>query len=246
MDKSFLTIEVIEKEIDTKERSVKHYISKKNIDRGGDIVLPDSINEKNYKKNPIVLFNHNMDVPIGKSLWRKTTDEGVLAKTQFGSTPFADDVFQLNKEGILNAWSIGFIPNKWEWDEEAKITTFTDIELLEYSSVSIPMNQDAVTEGLKMVKSMEIKSILEKQAKESEMKTQIESFHKELKELRDLYNKLSELTNETYIEDLEKAEQEILQLRNEIEVIKNKLSTGTLDSKRVFDEALRKAVGDVS
>src|SRR3989304_5446049 len=163
MDKSFLTIEHQEKKIDVQERSITHYISKKSVDRIGDIVLPDSIDDKNYKKNPIVLFNHHGDLPIGKSLWRKPDLDGVLAKTQFGTTPTADDVYQLNKEGILNGWSIGFIPRKWEFNEKDKVTTFTDIELLEYSSVSVPMNQDAVSEGLKMVKSAEIKEILNKQ-----------------------------------------------------------------------------------
>ena len=241
-----LTIEIVEKEINSKERSIKHYISKKNIDRGGDIVLPDSINDKNYAKNPIVLFNHNGDRPVGKSLWRKADGEGVLSKTQFGTTPDADDIYLLNVEGILNAWSIGFIPKKWDWDEEAKVTTFTDIELLEYSSVSVPMNQDAVSEGLKMVKSIEVKKVLEDQIKGVEMKTKIDSFNVELKGLRDLYNKLAELTSETYIEDLEKAEKEILELRSEIELIKDRLSAGTLDSKKVMDAALAKAIGDVS
>lgn len=241
-----LTIEIVEKEIDSKERSIKHYISKKTVDRGGDIVLPDSINDKSYAKNPIVLFNHNGDRPVGKSLWRKADDEGMLSKTQFGTTPDADDIYLLNVEGILNAWSIGFIPKKWDWDEEAKTTTFTDIELLEYSSVSVPMNQDAVTEGLKMVKSIEVKKVLEDQIKRTEMKTKMESFNVELKGLRDLYNKLAELTSETYIEDLEKAEREILELRREIELIKDKLSAGTLDSKKVMDAALEKAIRDVS
>ena len=108
------------------------------------------------------------------------------------------------------------------------------------------MNQDAVTEGLKMVKSIEVKKVLEEQIKGAEMKTKIDSFNIELKGLRDLYNKLAELTSETYIEDLEKAEKEILELRSEIELIKDKLSVGTLDSKKVFDEALKRAVGDVS
>lgn len=231
-------IQVLEKEVNVKERSVTHYISKKTLDRGKDIVLPDSIDDKNYAKNPIVLFNHNGNVPVGRSMWRKPDDDGVLAKTQFGTTPMADDIYQLNKEGILNAWSIGFMPKKWDFDEETHITTYTDIELLEYSSVSVPMNQDAVTEGLKMVKSFEVKELFEKQIEENEVKDRLNSFDKELKELRDLYNKLSEMTNSNYIEDLEEAEKQILELKQAINLIKNNLSVETLGSRKVFDEIL--------
>lgn len=246
MDETYLTIEVQEKKIDTKERSVTHYISKKSLDRGGDIVLPDSIKDENYKKNPIVLFNHNSNYPIGKSLWRKSEEEGVLAKTQFGSTPFADDIYQLNKEGVLNAWSIGFIPKKWDFDQEAKITTFTEIELLEYSSVSIPMNQDAVTEALKMVKSNSVKEILTNQIEGSKLKTQIESFTKELNEIKELYNKLSALINQDHLEDLEKAEKEILEIREEIKELKKTLSVGTLGKDELVDSITKRLSGKVS
>jgi HK97 family phage prohead protease len=246
MDKSFLTVECQEKKLDVNERSVTHYISKKTLDRGGDIVLPDSIDDKNYKKNPIVLFNHNGDLPVGKSLWRKSDGDGVLAKTQFATTPLADDVYQLNKEGVLNAWSIGFIPRKWEFNEKDRVTTFTDIELLEYSSVSVPMNQDAVTEALKMVKTIEVKEVLNKQIEETKMIQEIQSFKKELKDLRDLYNQLLELTSKTELEDLEKAERKILELEKEIQLIKEKLSVGTLDKKAFVKETVAKLVGDVS
>lgn len=246
MDKSFLTIETQEKKLDTKERSVTHYISKKTVDRIGDVVLPESIDDKSYTKNPIVLFNHNHNLPVGKSLWRKADTDGMLAKTQFGTTPMADDVYQLNKEGILNAWSIGFIPRKWDFDEKSKVTTFTDIELLEYSSVSVPMNQDVVTEGLKMVKSAEIKDILSKQIEDSQIMSELTNFKKELKELRDLYNQLSELTHKDYVEDLEQAERKILELEQEINLIKTKLSVGTLDKDKFIADAMKKLIGDVS
>jgi hypothetical protein len=182
---------------------------------------------------------------VGKSLWRKSDGDGVLAKTQFANTPFADDVYQLNKEGVLNAWSIGFIPRKWEFDEKGKITTFTDIELLEYSSVSVPMNQDAVTEGIKMCKTFEVKELLNKQIEESKMTQEILSFKKELKDLKDLVNERSELLSKDYLEDLEKAERRILELEKEIKLIKDKLSVGTLD-KKAFIKEVTSLIGDVS
>ncbi|MCP4394551.1 MAG: hypothetical protein GY804_09840 [Alphaproteobacteria bacterium] len=244
-----LTFDIEDKTFDKKERSVKHWISKTSLDRGKDIVLPEALDETNYRKNPIVLFNHNSDAPIARNAWLEYEDDGVLAKTIFGTTPFADDIYLLNLEKILNAWSIGFLPKTWDYDQEARVTTYTLADLLEYSNVSVPMNQDAVTEGLKMVKSMEVKEVLEGIEKEHEIKIQLENHGKEIGELKNLCTKFSERTSEPYVEDLEKAEREILELRNEInsinEILKNKL-VGTSDNRKVFDEILESIVGDVS
>ena len=246
MDKSFSTIEISEKKIDVNERSITHYISRKSIDRGGDIVLPNSLDDTNYRKNPIVLFNHNTDKPIGKSLWRKSDEEGILSKTQFGTTPRADDIYQLNKESILNGWSIGFIPRKWEYDQEKKITTFTLIELLEYSSVSIPMNQDAVTEGLKMVKSQYVKDVLTQQKQEAEFKLKIESFEKEIGEMKKLLDERSEILGKEILDSLEKVEKRIIEIDNEINKLNKKIAVGTLDKDSFVNKMTKKIVGDVS
>jgi len=227
-----MTFDILEKRIDLKERSVTSYISKSTLDRGGDIVRPEGLDEKNYRKNPIVLFNHNPDKPVGTNLWLKKEDEGVLAKTQFGTTPFADDIFQLTKEKILNAFSIGFIPKVWERDEKEDIVTFTDWELLEYSVVSVPMNPDAVLEGLKMVKSEMAKSIFEAK-KES---FDIEKLEERVNKLYELYEILQD--SQIPIEDLEELERKVLQL--------TKNSVETLDNRQVLKEIKDKVIGDVS
>ena len=229
-----------QKNISLEERSVTHFISKSNIDRGGDIVLPDSIDDKSYQKNPIVLFNHWHDSPVGKSLWRKTEDDGVLAKTQFATTPLADDVFQLNKEGVLNAWSIGFSVNKdgFEYDDKTGITTYTDIELLEYSSVTVPMNQDAITEGLKIIKSQEITDIFKAEKFYIDNKQELIAINEkidniiknEIGEIKARMDELKDYNIEGLLKDLDQMEKEILKLKQ----------AGTLDARGVFDEILQK------
>ena len=55
------------------------------------------------------------------------------------------------EEGMLNAFSIGFRVNKFEFDEKKQIITFTECELLEISVVNIGANKEAlfaVTNGI--------------------------------------------------------------------------------------------------
>src|SRR3990170_2018430 len=107
-----VTLSQESKSVDKKEITIKHWISKSVIDRGGDSVLPDAFDTTNYEKNRIVLFNHNIYMPIANNLWLQTESDGKLALTHFATTPFADDIYQLNVEKVLNAWSVGFVPKK--------------------------------------------------------------------------------------------------------------------------------------
>lgn len=245
METKTLTIDSEEKEFDRSKRSITHWISKKSVDRGGDIVLPEGIKTNNYKKNPIVLFNHHPFYPIAHNGWLKTKDDGKLAFTEFSTTPFADDIFQLNVEKVLNGWSIGFIPNKWDFDEKSKTTTFTDIELLEYSSVSLPMNQDAVTEGLKMVKSDVVKNILSEARENFEIKSIVNSLKDEIKSLKENYGALKEHSDSSILKDVEKLEVEMLEFKNQVNRILKSMEISGND--KAFKEILNLVrAGDIS
>lgn len=240
-----ITIEVVEKKFDLSERSITSYISKTTVDRGRDIVNPKGLNEKNYRKNPIVLFNHDYDKPIGKNLWNKKESDGVLAKTQFATTLFADDIMLLNKEGVLNAWSIGFIPEKWTIDEKQEVMTFDEWELLEYSSVSVPMNPDAINNAYGMVKSDLAQNYFKQVLEENEIKKDLASMKDEIEKLKSVNEELKKLLEKDDLSDLEKAEKNILELQNEIEKIKKKM-VGTLGNEKLLTEIAKQVTGDVS
>lgn len=237
-----LTLDQEFKEYDKSKRTIKHWISKSSLDRGGDIVLPNSINEKNYRKNPIVLFNHNVYMPVATNQWLQTENDGKLAQTKFATTVFADDIYTLNVEKVLNGWSIGFIPKKWDYDEEKKIITYTEIELLEYSSVSIPMNQDAVTEGLKMVKSEQVKSLLEETKEHLEIKSIVSDLREEIKSIRNLIDEIKDSGTAFPMKSGEEVEKKVLELTKQINYM-----IGTSGNEKVFKSILDELrAGDVS
>lgn len=131
------------------ERSVLHLISSGSVDRAGDVVEPRGAQTGNYLKNPVVMANHDYRIEqvVGRAVSLTVEDGGLFARTQFRDTPLGLDAYRLASEG-LGGWSIGFRPIEYESmkDERGrhKGFRFDKWELLEYSIVAIPMNQDAV------------------------------------------------------------------------------------------------------
>lgn len=67
-----------------------------------------------YAKNPVVLDTHDrysIDSIIGKAEMAKEGRE-LIAKVTFANTPKGEQAFGLVKAGMLNAGSVGFIPDK--------------------------------------------------------------------------------------------------------------------------------------
>lgn len=128
-------------------------ISTNTIDRHGDMVQPGGMDAKAFRKNPVVMWAHDYtQTPIGKASNVKRDNERIIADVEFAPTEFAGEVYSLYAKGFLQAWSIGFIPVKWDEvkDEDDQFTGY-DIkkwELLEFSAVPIPANPEALTNAM--------------------------------------------------------------------------------------------------
>lgn len=135
------------KGIDEKEMTMTATISSNAKDRQGEVLEPKGVDLKNYLKNPVVLWAHDYSLPpIGKALWVRRDGDTVISKVQFAKTPFAQEIFQLFKEGFLKAFSVGFMPKQWEDGDGQKTPyrTYTKWEMLEYSAVPVPANPEAI------------------------------------------------------------------------------------------------------
>jgi HK97 family phage prohead protease len=132
------------------DRALIVTISTPKPDRSGDIVEPHGVDLTNYKRNPVVLFGHNYDdLPIAKAEDLQVTDNGIVARVVFptqGTYHKADAVYGLAKQGMINAWSIGFAAKSADTEpiEEGGVR-FLKSELLEFSAVPVPANPEALT-----------------------------------------------------------------------------------------------------
>ncbi len=145
------------------ERAVTAIISSSAVDRVGDVLQPMGLNSKNYEKNPIVCYAHDayFSLPIGKTVALKRDDETVTAKVVFAERPDTlpadeewqpDTIFSLFQQGVLNAFSVGFLPIEVRAATPRDQTKYGDgvrqiyskWELYELSVVPLPANQDAI------------------------------------------------------------------------------------------------------
>lgn len=129
---------------DEGELKITGYASTNAMDRSCDRILPTAWTKgglKNFKTNPILLFNHNYDKPIGKVVEMGTDNKGLQIKGVISKS--AGDVYNLVKEGVLSTFSVGFLIKDAEYDKQVDGLVVKDAELLEVSVVSVPCNQDA-------------------------------------------------------------------------------------------------------
>lgn len=125
-------------------------------DRANDVISSEAWTKgglANFEKNPIILFNHNYDKPIGRATGLKVTENGLELKAKISKSA-PDHVAQLIKEGILGAFSVGFRVKDADYIQETDGLKIKDAELFEVSVVSVPCNQAATFSLSKSFDSM--------------------------------------------------------------------------------------------
>ncbi len=141
------------KSIITDEETVKisGYASTSNLDRAGDVILPSAWTNglENFKKNPILLFNHDYNRPIGKVTDFRITEKGL----EIDGDIVDKEVAYLIKNEVLKAFSVGFLLKDADYDSNVDTFFINEAELYEVSVVSVPCNQDAVFSVSKSFKS---------------------------------------------------------------------------------------------
>jgi HK97 family phage prohead protease len=119
-------------------------VSTDSVDRMGDVVEQQGWMLESYKSNPVVLWNHDYSrPPVGKCVDITIKDGRMTAVTKFADTAFGREVYNLYKGRFMSAFSVGFRPLEWEPMKGGRGMRYTKNELLEYSCVPVPANQDA-------------------------------------------------------------------------------------------------------
>jgi HK97 family phage major capsid protein/HK97 family phage prohead protease len=141
---------------DADNKSMEFILSDATPDRYGDIIEPAGWDLKNFNRNPIALFNHNSDFPIGSWEKLKVVDgklRGHLTMAPAGTSPRIDELRNLIEAGILRAVSVGFRPIERTYIEGSNGgIRYLKSELIETSLVSVPANPNA----LAVAKSMNV------------------------------------------------------------------------------------------
>jgi len=140
-------------------QGMEFVLSDETPDRMGDVISSTGWDLGNFLKNPIALFNHNSNFPIGR--WHNLRVEkgglrGRLEVAPKGTSQRIDEIRKLIDVGILRAVSVGFRPVEQQPRKGEKGDLlglhFVKQELVETSLVSVPANPNA----LAVAKSLDI------------------------------------------------------------------------------------------
>src|SRR3990167_11453697 len=108
----------IERATKLKEGEIEFVISTDDWDSYGERILPEGIDFKDYKKNPVVLYAHDgFNLPIAKTtkIWQE--GKKTMARAMFNMADnFPAKVYQYILDGFINAASIGGQVVDWAED----------------------------------------------------------------------------------------------------------------------------------
>ena len=124
--------------------TIEGYASTNDVDRQGDVV-PTAVWERglqDYLKNPVILAYHDHAKPVGRMVEHKIDNKGLWIKATISEA--AGDVYNLVKNGIITAFSIGFQVKDAEYKSDAEVFLIKDLALHEISVVSVPANQNTL------------------------------------------------------------------------------------------------------
>lgn len=196
------------------ERTVRFKISSEVVDRDGDILIAKGCDFENFKKNPVFLGFHNQhDYPLGIPKNWGVENKSVYCDVYFptieelSSNPaeasekakLVDFTYNCYKTGMLNAVSVGFIAKDLEPNKETGGYIIKDWELLEFSAVAVPANQDAIAQAVKSF-GEEGKDIVDPIERIKACEKQIEECKKTIKEQTERLEKAFEPEDEDEIE----------------------------------------------
>ena len=194
------------KSVDDDKRVLRYIGSTEAVDRDNEVIKASGWKLKDYKKNPVVLVNHQYhELPVAKTkkVWVDRKEKALMFDIEFPEPEVSsegDTLYKLYKNGYMNATSVGFRPNpeKMKFGEKKgdPRITFSEQELLEISLVSVPANPEALLTSKSIKKAIKDEVIDELELNE------LEKFITELtKETEDNVEK-EEIKQENKKEDL--------------------------------------------
>jgi hypothetical protein len=143
--------------------SVRCVLSTEDDDRSNDRVIIKGIDTSHHRLNPVALFNHDKNAPIGRFedrlgnyTVRTRNGNELIGEVFFNqSSAFACDVFRAVESKVFTACSIGFMPTKIEKKHD-RGNIYHASSLVEGSILVIGDNQRALVEfvektGSKMI-----------------------------------------------------------------------------------------------
>lgn len=195
MKTKYASLNLTIKTVDAALYQIRAVFSTPMEDRHGEIVDQRGWKLNEFLLNPVVLWAHDdLQPAIGKVVDIAFVDGNLEGTIQFAAAEydFAKTIYNLYAGGYVRAISVGFMNDKWQFDEANDQIILLENTLYEVSCVNIPANALALAKS----KGLDV-SALEKRA------TRTKTFNE------NILHKADDRGEE--IADIEKTEEEIQQ-----------------------------------
>jgi uncharacterized protein len=126
-----------------------------NTDLGNDVVIPGAFSRSLKKTGPKgvkLLYQHKTEMPIGVFEEIEEDSKGLRVRGRLAmKTQGGQEAYELMKMGALDGLSIGFrvSPKGQSYDAKTKRRMIKEVELMEISLVTFPMNPRAKVRSVK-------------------------------------------------------------------------------------------------
>ena len=114
-----------------------------NKDSDGDIITKGAYKKTIQENGELVkyLYQHSMDMPIGKMRELYEDDKGLVFVAEIAKTQLGKDVVELMKSGVLTENSVGIMPMQKE--NKGDYREISEVKLYEISAVTLAANDQA-------------------------------------------------------------------------------------------------------
>lgn len=139
-------------------------ISTTTVDMDGDVLVPGGVDLRDFRKNPLVFFGHQIDkFPVGTAVGMKPTPTDIVSKIVFEPRPRSlpaqkewdpDSIHEMMQNGTLRGFSVGatILPGGARPSTPKDVSRFGEgvrrvverWKLNELSIVPLPANPDAL------------------------------------------------------------------------------------------------------
>lgn len=141
-------------------------ITTETIDRDGEVLISQGMDASEYKKNPVVFYNHDYAQPIGKITDIRRATGKIDASIEFAQRPegfegsyFPEFVESLVNQGIVKGISVGFVPlpggvrkastkDREDYGDQVR-QVYSKWKLLEVSVAPLPANATALVSAVR-------------------------------------------------------------------------------------------------
>ncbi len=144
-------------------------------------------------KETVLLYSHDQAKPIGRMNALEERDDGVYATFKVAKTLLGDEVLQLTAEGVVDSFSVGFVPDKQTADGiHRRIKSLPEVSLVTFGAYSDAKvlsvrnttdKEENMSENTEKVETEEVEKV-ETREETPELETRLNDFETELAKLK--------------------------------------------------------------